>query len=279
MDRGIVVVAQNNSDYNYVEQAVALALSAKKHSNIPVSIMTDNEVPAGYRQYFDKVLPIEWGDMAIESDWKVENRWKVYHQSPYDETIVMDTDMLITSDINYLWDYYSNYELFFTTNPVTYRGEQITSNYYREFFVENKLPNIYCALYYFKKGQYAHKFFEHLELIVKNFDKFQRYLCPKTEQDFLSMDVAIALTIKLLDIEDEVTNSKSLVSRFVHMKSHLQNWKNPRDSWQQVVSSYLTNTLDLYVGNVRQTDIFHYTEKDFLEKVYAIEKYMESENE
>ena len=82
LDRGIVVVAQNNSDYNYVEQAVALALSAKKHSNIPVSIMTDNEVPAGYRQYFDKVLPIEWGDMAIESDWKVENRWKVYHQSP-----------------------------------------------------------------------------------------------------------------------------------------------------------------------------------------------------
>lgn len=279
MDRGIVVVAQNNSEYNYVEQAAVLAMSIKRHNSIPVSIITDDEVPAGYKQYFDKILPIEWGDMASESDWKVENRWKVYHQSPYNETIVMDTDMLVTSNIDHLWEFYKNYDVFFTTNPVTYRGEEITSNHYREFFEENNLPNIYCALYYFKKSDFAHMFFEYLELVVKNFDKFQRYLCPKTEQEFVSMDVAIALTIKLLDIEDDVTNKTSSVSRFVHMKPYIQNWEKARNSWQKVVTAHLTTDTDLYIGNIRQTDIFHYTEKDFLRNVFAVEKYRELDHE
>lgn len=279
MDKGIVVVAQNNSDYNYVEQAAVLAMSVKQHNNIPVSIITNDEIPTEFEDVFDKVLPIEWGDMAGESSWKVENRWKVYHQTPYDETIVMDTDMLVTSNIEHLWDYYKSYDLFFTTKPVTYRGETITSKYYREFFVENNLPDIYCALYYFKKSDFAHMFFEYLELVVKNFDKFQRYLCPNTEQDFVSMDVAIALTIKLLDVEDEVTNNTSNVSRFVHMKPHVQNWEKPRNSWQNVVTAHLTNNLDLYIGNIRQTGIFHYTEKDFLTKVFAVQKYKELDNE
>lgn len=279
LDKGIVIVAQNNSNHDYVEQAAVLAMSVKKYNNIPVSIITDDEIPVGYKQCFDKILPIEWGDMASESDWKVENRWKVYHQSPYNETIVMDTDMLVTSNIDHLWDFYKGYDLFFTTKPVTYRGEVITSNYYREFFEENNLPNIYCALYYFKKSNFSHAFFEYLEYVVKYFHRFQRYLCPKSEQDFVSMDVAIALTIKLLDIEDKVTNNTSNVSRFVHMKPHVQNWKKPRDSWQKVVPAHLTNELDLYIGNIRQTDIFHYTEKDFLRNVFAVQKYKESENE
>ena len=279
MDRGITLIAQNNTVYDYVEQATALAMSVKQYNNIPVSIITNDKVPEEYRSYFDKVIPIEWGDMASESNWKVENRWKVYHQTPYNETIVMDTDMLVTSNIEHLWKFYSNYDLFFTTNPVTYRGEIVRSKYYREFFEENNLPNIYCALYYFKKSDYAHKFFEYLELVVKNFNKFQRYLCPKTEQDFLSMDVAIAITIKLLDIEDEVTNTRSSVSKFVHMKPYVQNWKKPRNSWQSSVSSYLTKDLDLYIGNVRQTGIFHYTEKDFLYNVFAIDRYKEFKNE
>ena len=267
-----MLLAQNNDKEDYVEQSIALAMSAKKFNDISVTLITNDNVPSRYKKYFDNIQPISWGDMAEYSDWKIENRWKVFHQSPYKETIVMDTDMLILKNIDYLWKFYSNYELFFTTNPVTYRNEKITSDYYRKMFTENNLPNIYSALYYFKRTEFTHNFFAYLEMVVKNFDEFQKDLCPNKTQDKLSLDVAIAMTIKLMGIESQVTNQNSTVSKFVHMKSFIQNWKSPMTSWQNLVSSHFTNNLDLYVGNHRQTNIFHYTEKSFLKDTSILEQ-------
>ena len=269
MDKGILLVAQNNKLDNYIEQAYALAMSAKRYNDIPVSIITNDTVQ---EKYFDQVIPVVWGDMAQESDWKIENRWKVFFQTPYKETIVMDTDMLIMKDLTNLWNFYKNYDLFFTTEPVTYRNEKITSNHYRKMFVENNLPNIYSALYYFKKTEFTHNFFSYLEIVVKNFDLFQKYLCPALKQESLSMDVAFAMTVKLMDIENKVTNNKSPMSTFVHMKSHVQNWKSARESWQNTVSAYYTDDLDLYIGGYKQKGIFHYTEKSFLDNLQVLNK-------
>lgn len=271
MSKGIVLLAQNSAD-DYIEQAAVLAASIKYKDGTPVTLITNDDVSNNYKKYFDNILPIAWGDMAELSDWKVENRWKVFHQSPYKETIVMDTDMLVLRSLDNLWEFYKNYELYFTTSPVTYRNETITSNYYREIFVENSLPNIYSALYYFKKTEFTHNFFAYLEIVLKNFDKFQEDICPYKQQQHVSLDVAIAMTIKLMGIEDKVTNQKENISTFVHMKSHIQNWKTPREKWQNVVSSTLTNDLDLYVGHYRQAGIFHYTEKDFIDNMYILQK-------
>jgi len=271
LDRGIVILAQNSKD-NYIDQAVALAMSVKKNDGTPVTLITNDEVSFNYQKYFDKILPIAWGDMAEDSEWKIDNRWKIFHQSPYKETIVLDTDMLILGPLDNLWNYYANYDLFFTTNPVTYRNENITSNYYRKIFVENFLPNIYSALYYFKKCEFAHNFFAYLELVIKNFDDFQNIMLD-TKQEYLSIDVAMAMTVKLMDIESQVTNPKSNISKFVHMKSQIQNWNKPRDSWQNCISSTLTKDLNLYLGNYRQNTILHYTEKDFIYKHKVIEKF------
>lgn len=271
MSKGIVLLAQNSAD-DYIEQAAVLAASIKYNDGTPVTLITNDHVSNNYKKYFDNILPISWGDMAELSNWKIENRWKVFHQSPYKETIVMDTDMLVLRSLDNLWEFYKNYDLFFTTSPVTYRNEIITSNYYREMFVENSLPNIYSALYYFKKTEFTHNFFAYLELVLKNFDKFQEDLCPYKKQQHISLDVAIAMTIKLMNIEHKVTNQKETISTFVHMKSHVQNWKMSREKWQNVVSSSLTHDLDLYVGNYRQTGIFHYTEKDFITNMHILQK-------
>lgn len=267
-----MLIAQNNNTYDYVEQATALAMSVNKFNDIPVSIITNDVVSDSSKKYFDKILPIEWGDMAEGKDWKIENRWKVFHQTPYKETIVMDTDMLVLKNIDNLWNFYSNYNLFFTTTPVTYRNETVTSTYYRKMFIDNNLPNIYSALYYFKKNEFTHNFFAYLEIVVKNFDEFQKDLCPNTQQKHLSLDIAIAMTVKLMRIEDQVTNKKSKISQFVHMKPYVQNWQKPRNTWQNVVSTHLTKDLELYVGNYLQTNIFHYTEKDFLSNNKILEK-------
>ena len=41
MSKGIIVFARNNSNIDYVKQAVFLAKKAKQHLNLPTSIITD----------------------------------------------------------------------------------------------------------------------------------------------------------------------------------------------------------------------------------------------
>ena len=48
------------------------------------------------------------------------------------------------------------------------------------------------------------------------------------------------------------------------MKANIQNWQGLKDSWQKEVGTYLTDDAQLYVGNYKQSNIFHYTEDDFI---------------
>ena len=48
------------------------------------------------------ILP--YGDLAIDSDWKLINDWQVYEASPYDYTIKLEADMYIPRNIDHWWD-------------------------------------------------------------------------------------------------------------------------------------------------------------------------------
>ena len=132
MSKGFVVIAQN-SQADYVLQACLLAMSIKA-----------TQTEAEYISLFDVIKEIPWNDSASDKEWKVDNRWKLYHASPYDETIILDTDMLVLQDLENWWTFLKNYNLFFVSNVYTYRGELITSDHYRKTFTANSLPNLYA---------------------------------------------------------------------------------------------------------------------------------------
>ena len=92
--KGFVLIAQN-SEYDYVQQACALAMSIQATNEAKICLITNDKVPSRYEKLFDIIKPIPWSDDAKDNAWKVDNRWKLYHASPYDETIVLDTDMLV----------------------------------------------------------------------------------------------------------------------------------------------------------------------------------------
>lgn len=279
MSKGILVIAQNNYKINYVDQAVVLAQSLKlTNPNVPISIITNDIISKKDAQFFDKIIEIPWDDLAETSDWKIENRWKAYHATPYDETIVMDTDMLVLEDINHWWNYLKNYDLYFTTNVLTYRGKTVSDDYYRKTFTKNNLPNVYTGIYYFKKSYIAQNFFEQLEIVFKNWEKFYEIFLTEDTPKFVSMDVCAAISLKLLDYSHLVTNPKILTPTFVHMKSRIQNWEIASNNWQRTISAYLDDDCNLKIGNHQQQKVFHYTEKDFIEVTDAKKKYRKKLN-
>ena len=274
MTKGIVVLAQNNETDNYVEQSALLAMSLRYHNNVPISLITNDQVPEEYVNLFDKIIPIPFSDSAKDSAWKIENRWKIYHASPYDETIVMDTDMLVLQNIDVWWNFLSNYEMFFTNKVLTYRGTVADTSYYRKTFIANNLPNLFVGLHYFKKCDFAQEFYTWLELVVNNWETFyEQHLKATSRPKHVSIDVCAAIVTNILNCESAVTNKVSKFPSFTHMKPYCQGWNEVNSSWQDQIGVYISKDGSTKLGNYAQTGILHYTEKDFIENSPALERY------
>jgi hypothetical protein len=266
MTKGYVVLAQNTDTIDYVRQAYALALSLKlSQKSVPnISIITDDIVPEEYKSVFENIIPIPWGDAAINSRFKVENRWKIYHASPYDQTVVLDTDMLVLDDLSSFWNTFEHYDVYYTGKVSDYRNKTVTSDYYRKAFTANQLPNLYSGLHYFKKGEFAKEFYSWVEVITNNWEMFYGHFVSEHYPERASMDITAALAAKVMDVAEQVTNTKHDPVTFVHMKSRIQGWTEPTDSWMQSVAVYFDDDCELKIANYRQQGVFHYTEKDFL---------------
>jgi hypothetical protein len=277
MTANFTMLAQNSYD-DYVKQACACAMSIRATNiNSKICLITNDPVPKRYKQLFDDIVKIPWGDKARKSSWKVGNRWKVYHASPYENTIVLDTDMLVLDDITEWWNFLQKRELYYVNRVKTYRGEWFTSDYYRKSFRVHDLPNLYSGFHYYKKSEFAHEFYRWLELVMNNWELFQgQFAGGKYFQKDCSVDVSSAIVAKILDCAERIT-SKTEYPTFTHMKLHGQNWnKILTDKWQERVGVYLNSDLQLKIGNFRQNGIFHYTEKDFLTEqiIVSYEKYL-----
>ena len=227
MSKGYLCIAQNSGDSDYVRMAYALALSIKATQSsvnqFAIAVVNKADVPEQYKHVFDHIVEIPWTDHAEGNKWKINNKWKYYYMTPFEETVILDTDMVFTTDISYWWDFLSIKDVWATTNVQTYRGNTVTSDFYRKTFARNDLPNVYTAFMYFKQSELATRLFALNEIIFNNWERFYYEYLDESRPKFLSADVAYALSMKILGIEDECTNPHLVgAPTFVHMKSFIQ---------------------------------------------------------
>ena len=228
----------------------------------------------------ENIIDIPWKDHAAKSNWKLENEWKSIYMSPFDHTVKLDADMLFLTDKSYWFDYLKGSNLVFATTAKTYRGDTVTSDFYRKVYTENELPNVYSAYFYFDKSDVSFEFFKLSELIFNNWEKFfEEFFKPEHRPKFVSTDVVFALAAKILGVEE--LNKNRTISEdfptFVHMKSRLQNWpedNHMNEDWTKMMPVYFNQDCKLKVGNYLQTLPFHYFVKEFLtdEMITLMEK-------
>lgn len=263
MSKGFVVLAKNTADTDYVKQAYVLALSIlATQTETAISIVTNDNVPEEYQEVFDQIIPIPWEDQ-VSSRYVAEHRWKIYHVTPYDETIVLDTDMIFLQDINDWWWYCQDHELLFCTSALNYKGDVIENSIYRKTFIQNDLPSPYFALHYFKKSERAEYFYKTLEFVVNNWAWCYGKLASEHYQNWLSMDLAAAIAVELCGYHSSVDVCSPL--KFVHMKAGVQGWHPVPSSWRNTIPYSYTKSGDLTVGNIRQHHLFHYVEDGFID--------------
>jgi hypothetical protein len=264
-NQGFFVVAQNSLDCDYIKQAYYLAKSIERSQSTvkKISLMTNDTVPAEYVSAFDKIIKIPFEDHALNSEWKVQNRWKAYHATPYEHTILLDADMLILSDLNYAWKKLQDKNLYFTSQVKNFRGNILTDRVYRKTFIENSLPNLYSGFCYFKKSDESLEFWKLVEFITYNWEKFYGEFSPKNYQKFYSLDVTISIAAKILGLENCFDNNQ--ICSFTHMKSLIQGWNTVHPDWTKVAQVEIIDADTIYINQFKQSGVLHYVEDSFLE--------------
>jgi hypothetical protein len=261
--KGFLIYAEGKE---YVTQAYLCALSIKASGNeYPVSIVTNDNLLKKQEKVFDKIIEIPWYELT-NSRFKTEHRWKLYHATPYDQTIVLDSDVLVLDNQAPFWEFLDNYDLYFPCRVFSYRNELVNeeTNPYRAAFRENELPNFYNAAHYFRKSELAHTFYDWVELVTKNWELFYGNFCKEHYPKEPSMDITTSIVSRILDIDDDISNRGYSAPYIKHMQPGLQGWESTPVTWQSRVGVYLTDSVQLKIGNHLQDGIFHYTENDFV---------------
>jgi hypothetical protein len=202
-------------------------------------------------------------------EWDQETFWDgrswMDKLSPFEHTVCLDADMLFTRDYSHWIDYFvKNCELYIAPKAYTYRGEQVTNDFYRKAFTENSLPNLYSFYTFFKRdSELANEFFTLGRYVIKHPTEFSNLFLSKRKPKIVGTDEAFALSATILGIQNDISYDLEF-PRVVHMKPMVQNWPWPSNDWTDHIGFYLNVDGNLKLGNYQQTDIIHYVNKELI---------------
>lgn len=263
MNFGYLIIVAKHETIDYDRLAYALALSIKntqREGYDKVALVIDDASRLDKFKstwVFDHV--IEWGQ---ETFW--DGRSWMDKLTPFDHTVCLDSDMLFLRDYSHWVEYFieSDTNLYVANKAYTYRGETVTSDYYRRTFTENNLPNLYSFYTFFKKDStLATEFFELGRHIIKNPKEYSNTFLSKYKPRVVGTDEAFSLSALILDISDDIAYPLEF-PKVVHLKGHVQNFPWPADTVSDHVGFYFNLDGNLKIGNYQQHDIVHYVEKD-----------------
>ena len=260
MSKGFVILAQNTAETNYVKCAEMLAISIYRvMPDAKVSIITNNSVR---RQLFHTIKKLPYGDLAPNSNWKLINDYQVYEASPYDYTIKLEADMFMPSSIDFWWDTLKSRDLVVCTTIRNYMQEVSSARDYRFFIDENKLPDCYNAITYFKKSELAETFFILVRDIFENWDQYKTLLKCNVDE-VATTDWVYAIACHILG-EEKTTLPQFKQMSMIHMKQAINNLHT--EKWTDALAyEILTHTLR--VNTIPQQYPFHYHVKEFAESL------------
>lgn len=248
-ERGYLIPAIDNGTVDYLSCAVHLAKSIRHwHPGANISVLS---VKRCSNPVFDHVIPLPYGDQGGYA-----NDWQVFHASPYRQTIKLEADMICASPIDHWWTLFEKRDVVVSQCARTFYDEPATSRYYRKTFDENKLPDVYNAVTYWRLSNTAREFFDLVRAIFENWNEYKTLLKFPDEQP--TTDVVYAMASVIMGPEN-ITLPAGLGPTIVHMKRHI----NPiqSDNW---IKELTWESNPLRINTVAQFGLVHYHIKEWL---------------
>ena len=170
MNRGALLFAFNSSRYNYYAMAEYTAKRINHFLGLPVTIVTDeSSIPKNSTYMFDNTIVVEPDKNNIRDYivWINKGRYQAYDLSPYDETLLLDTDYVVNSNrllstFDICEDFCCHDTTSFLMHPKA--PQEVLSAY--------SFNTLWATVITFRKTKRAKQIFECLEMVQKNYEHY-----------------------------------------------------------------------------------------------------------
>jgi hypothetical protein len=245
-EQGYVCVAVNTDTVDYVAMAQRLFESLRHwHPEARTCLITDQATEA---PEFDHVK------ILAPQENPYANDAQAFRLTPFRETIKLEADMLIVSEIAHWWTMLRHRDVMISTGCLDWRGTASQERYYRRIIDANDLPDVYNAITYWRLSETSQQFYQLVRDIFANWAAIKSLL--KFSEDLPSTDVVYAIAAQTIG-PDRVTMPFASYPRITHMRPRIA---GTAGAWtRECVWEW--NEGCLRIETVPQWGAFHYHEK------------------
>lgn len=189
MNQGVLIFAHNSRDVDYALMSIISGGLAKKNLGRPASLVADNHTIDWMKEsgtikkadeVFEHIIEIpkpkenNTRKLADGTETKVvpfvnSNRCDALDLSPYERTLLIDSDFLIFSDrLNAFWEVDSS--VMISPCMVDIRGDRV--GVLDRWIADTGIPMYWATTVMFTKNKEAETFFKLVDFIKKNYDLY-----------------------------------------------------------------------------------------------------------
>lgn len=167
VSKGVVLFAHNTDTIDYYAMASYTAGRIYKFLNLPVTVITDNNsITTDFS--FDRIIKVDpdYSNKRKKSVWINKGRFEVFDLTPYEETILLDTDYMINGDqLLKTFDYYSDFVCY-------HDSKYFLKNNLNEQLSKKSFPTLWATVIRFRKTERVEQVFEMINMIQNNYQHY-----------------------------------------------------------------------------------------------------------
>ena len=184
--KGVFLIARNNSQVDYVKQAVFLAKRIRKYLDLPTAILTDgvDYLKENYdERVFDRIIPLDYSSEKNEklyfdgalyqklATFNNRHRCQVYDLTPYDETLLLDTDYIISNSmLASCFDSNDDFLIYKDSIDIA----QVRNEQEFKYISDTGVPFYWATCVFFRKTEVNKIYFDLLQHIEEEWQHYRR---------------------------------------------------------------------------------------------------------
>lgn len=190
MTRGALIFAHNNRTIDYALMALISGGLAKKHLDVPVSLVTDittidwmkeSNIYDRSQEVFDKIIEVEKpvtdnqrnlhdGTEKLRVPFVNSNRSNAWELTPYDRTLLLDSDYFIFSDrLGEYWDVDEDVLISRAMNDIY---DEKRKGYHDRYVSDTGIHMFWATTVMFSKTPRAKAFFDMVNFVRDNYQYY-----------------------------------------------------------------------------------------------------------
>jgi|TARA_B110000858_G_scaffold198434_1_gene264940 hypothetical protein len=249
--KGAFLIARNNAHVDYVKQAVFLAKRIKKYLGLPTTILTDSVdyLKSTYDEtVFDNIIPLSYNQTQNErvyfdgalhqrqTTFNNRSRCQVYDLTPYDETLLLDTDYIISNSLlTSCFDSQDDFLIYKESTDIA----QVRNEQEFMYISDTSVPFYWATCVFFRKTPVNNIYFDLLQHVEEEWDHYRRVY--QITSSLFRNDFAFSIAIHIMNGFNAGTFAKSMPGKMMYITDRdiLENLKDDHMTFLVEKKDYL----------------------------------------